>query len=189
MAEYTVYMHTNKLNGKKYVGITTQKVKARWQGGKHYSRHARFYADILYFGWDNFNHEVLYDGLTKDQAEIIERKLIKEYDLTNSEKGYNTRNGGKANTTLNDKSKTKLSVRNKGENNPFYNKKHTEEARLKMSYNRPRKSVFCIDTKTSYKSAREAERLTGAYHSDILKCCRGLASKAGGLHWKFEEVA
>lgn len=33
---YTVYMHVNKINGKKYFGQTKLKVEYRWRHGKGY---------------------------------------------------------------------------------------------------------------------------------------------------------
>lgn len=35
---YTVYMHVNKMDRKRYVGITKQEVKRRWLNGKGYKK-------------------------------------------------------------------------------------------------------------------------------------------------------
>ena len=186
---YIVYCHTNKINGKKYVGITSQSVFDRWQGGKHYSRHSRFYADILKYGWDNFKHEILYTGLTRESAEKIEKELILAFDLTNINKGYNQRQGGRSIPSLSKQAREKLSKLNKGENNPFYNCKHTESSKRIMSERRPKKAVICIETQEVFKSTREAERQLKVDHSDIIKCCKGNKITAGGYHWRYEEVS
>ena len=33
---YKVYVHINKVNGKRYYGVTCQKVNRRWKNGKGY---------------------------------------------------------------------------------------------------------------------------------------------------------
>ena len=35
---YCVYMHTNKTNGKVYVGLTSMELKERWRDGKGYHK-------------------------------------------------------------------------------------------------------------------------------------------------------
>ena len=71
---YFVYMHTNKINGKRYIGITGQKTTARrWHNGKGYSQQRRFYNSIISHGWDAFDHEILYEGLTREEAEAMIR--------------------------------------------------------------------------------------------------------------------
>ena len=185
---YTVYCHTNKINNKKYIGITSQSVYDRWQNGKHYSRHARFYADILKYGWDNFFHEILYTGITRESAEQIEKELILNLDLLNPDKGYNQRKGGRSISSPSDKTRAKLSALNKGENNPFYSRKHSNDSKLIMSERKPKKAVICVETQVLYKSTRDAERQTKVDHSDIIKVCKGVKATAGGFHWKYKEV-
>jgi hypothetical protein len=99
MRTYCVYLHTNKINGKKYFGITCLKPEKRWNSGKGYStKQPRLYSAIKKYGWNNFAHEVLFDGLTKDQAIELEIKLIKEYNTTNVAFGYNNTIGGEGHT-------------------------------------------------------------------------------------------
>lgn len=44
---------------------------------------------IWKYGWDNILTEVLFEGLTKKQAEKKEVALIKKYKSTDSSIGYN----------------------------------------------------------------------------------------------------
>lgn len=96
--KYCVYCHTNKVNGKKYVGITCQTPERRWgKNGSAYKKSTYFYNAIKKYGWDNFNHEILFEGLTKDKAETREIELIAEWCLTNKRLGYNLAEGGRTN--------------------------------------------------------------------------------------------
>ena len=89
---YKVYCHINKLNGKKYVGITKTSLQKRWRDGKGYKGSTKFYFAIQKYGWDNFDHEVLYENLTEKQAKEKEIELIKKWNT--KENGYNTSSGG-----------------------------------------------------------------------------------------------
>ena len=88
MNKYTVYIHTNNSNNKKYVGITNRDPKIRWGvSGKGYSRQPKFFNAIQKYGWDNFSHEVIAQNLDKQEAKSLETYYI---DLYNSiENGYN----------------------------------------------------------------------------------------------------
>lgn len=91
---YTVYMHQNKINGKKYIGITGNIPEVRWNNGKGYYKNPYFNHAIQKYGWDNFEHIILYEGLTKEEAEDLEIETIAKYDTTNSDNGYNLHHGG-----------------------------------------------------------------------------------------------
>lgn len=93
---YIVYMHENKINGKKYIGMTKRSLKKRSNNGKGYKGCDKFYRAIEKYGWNNFTHKILYKNLTKEEAELKEQELIKLYNTQVN--GYNIANGGKANS-------------------------------------------------------------------------------------------
>lgn len=131
--KYKVYMHTTP-NGKKYIGITMLKLDARWRNGKGY-RKQLFGRAIKKHGWENIKHEVLHEGLSKEQAIEIEISLIREHQCTNPEFGYNTTIGGEGSSGFSPTKETreKLSMANSGENAPWYGKNLLPCAREKIS--------------------------------------------------------
>lgn len=90
---YCVYKHTSP-TGKVYIGITKRKPEKRWNGGHGYESNRYFYRAIQKYGWENFTHEIVADGLNQEDASEMERKLIAEYDSTNPVVGYNIEAGG-----------------------------------------------------------------------------------------------
>ena len=72
LRKHCVYMHTNPKNGKRYVGITSIKPEYRWNGGRGYKDNLEFFDDILLYGWNNIEHEIIKDGLTDTEARALE---------------------------------------------------------------------------------------------------------------------
>lgn len=90
--QWCVYIHTNKINNKKYIGITCQKPENRWGiNGEHYNGQEKFYNAIQEYGWDNFNHEIVETNLNKTAALAREAELILQYDTVLN--GYNSVSG------------------------------------------------------------------------------------------------
>ena len=130
---YVVYIHENLINGKVYIGITGQKPSRRWDNGRGYIRNPHFSKAIKKYGWHNFNHRILYDGLTLKEANEIERKLIKEYDSTNPLKGYNIQLGGNGSGKFSNETLEKLRRSHKGEIPWNRGIPHSQETRKKIS--------------------------------------------------------
>lgn len=94
---YCVYQHVNTINGKRYVGITKQAPEARWGcDGKKYRSTPHFWSAIQKYGWDNFLHEILFDGLTREEACAKEIELIAKFHTQDKSYGYNITEGGSA---------------------------------------------------------------------------------------------
>lgn len=140
---YTVYKHTGP-TGKVYIGVTCLPLAKRWGlAGQGYKRNPRFWADILRLGWDAFTHEILAEGLTKQEADRQEVALIAQYDSTNPTKGYNLDNGGDTGRKHSDETRRKIGEANRARVwTPEARAKvgasssgriPTEETRLKMS--------------------------------------------------------
>ena len=92
--EYCVYVHINKVNQKRYVGITSQKPEKRWNNGENYQCNKYFTRAIKKYGWDNFDHEIIMEGLSKEDACNWEVALIAQWKTTDRSRGYNICQGG-----------------------------------------------------------------------------------------------
>ena len=120
MDNYCVYKHTSP-SGKVYIGLTGVKPEKRWANGRGY-RGTYFYNAIKKYGWKNIKHEILFDGLSCDEAILKEAETIALYNSTNPEKGYNIIPG---------------SIHYmKGKNHPLYGKKRPPETVEKMRASR-----------------------------------------------------
>lgn len=90
---YIVYLHLNKINGKAYVGITSKNPPTiRWgKNGYNYKENILFYRAIKKYGWDSFEHLILNEGLTLEEAQEKEKELILYYK--DKKKSYNISDG------------------------------------------------------------------------------------------------
>lgn len=131
--EWCVYKHTNKANGKCYIGITCKKPEQRWEGGNGYRHNAHMNNAIQKYGWDNFTHEVLYTGLSEDEALDLERRLIAEHRSADRRYGYNIESGGRKKGAYSPETLEKMRQRMLGPKNHNYGKHLSEETRRKLS--------------------------------------------------------
>lgn len=174
---YIVYCHTNKINNKKYIGITKQNPNDRWRrNGIGYKAQKKFYQAILKYGWDNFLHDILYEKLSCEEACLIEKRLIKEYDTIRN--GYNIEYGGQTNQHS---PETIEKIKN-----AMIGKKHSLETikNIKeIKQNNSGKQVMCLETKEIFPSFGEASINKKVDKTSISRCCKGKQAQAGGYHW------
>lgn len=206
MKRYVVYSHRCLVTDKVYIGITCQKPENRWGGGKNYKGCKHFYNAILKYGWDNFEHLILAEGLNKKTACQLEIYLIGVYKSINM--SYNITGGGEgvSGTHHSSEFRTRLSRTRKGiqyskdtlkkMSESHKGKRLTEAAKAKIS--RP---VIQMDLQGNviarWGSISDACRTLGfRSHSKISECCnnkRMLRGKlinkptAYGYKWKFED--
>ena len=189
---YKVYVHISP-NGKRYYGITKKKVEARWKNGKGYEGNKYFYRAINKHGWGNFEHIVIAKGLSEEEAKWLEVELIREWDTTNREYGYNITKGGDSNPMDNEESRKKMSEAHKGENNPNYGKTLSEKTKQKMSEtkkgkNNPRATkVYCVELDMVFNTITEASKFVGCDQSNISNVLIVRQKTAGGYHWIYAE--
>lgn len=135
--KYYLYMHQLKEDPTYvYIGQTCNNPIVRWSGqGNRYKTCPKFWEAIQKYGWDNFEHIILFSNLTKEEVNQKEKEYIEKYDSINH--GFNIAKGGAGGGFLGhhhtEETKQSISEKNFGENNPFYGKHHTEKTKQKLS--------------------------------------------------------
>lgn len=209
---WTVYVHINNKNGKKYVGITSRDPDVRWAGGRGYSTKLPIGRALNKYGWDNFEHKILFSNIDECTAKLIEKQLIQEWHTQDDNYGYNITSGGDGVPGLKhtDESKRKMSLSKSGANHPNYGCHlsdstkekirdrlvgntnaagciRSNETRAKMARAKYKPVASYLDGSIVcvYESALCAEQRTGINRKNISLCCYGKRRHAGGYAWKF----
>ena len=202
---YKVYVHINKINGKRYYGITKQEVEKRWANGYGYKRSKHFWDSICKYGWNNFEHIVIAKGLTEEEAKWLEIELIREHDTTNKNKGYNITKGGEGTNgykhseetkkkiseagkgkTISEEQRKKLSEARKGENLSEETRKKLSEAGKGKNNSRATK-VYCVELDMYFDTINEASEYVGCNRHTISQVLTKNNKTAGDYHWLYAE--
>lgn len=198
---YIVYQHKNKINGKIYIGITMQEPEKRWKYGKGYKTSPHFYSAIQKYGWDNFEHNILFQNLTKEEACKKEQEFIAKFNSINREFGYNSTSGGEM-FIMNEETKQKISQAMMGNKNglghPCSEEKKrkiskaqkgrtlTEEHKQKLSEAAKKRHTSCSEQakenirKSSHKKPVYCEELDTIFES-VQECSRQLGIPATNI--------
>lgn len=145
---WCVYIHKNIKNNNRYIGITSQNPpEKRWgKNGNLYkyentnNKSSVFYNAIKKYGWDNFEHIVVYKNLTENEAKWKEISMIKYYNTyihSKESKGYNMTTGGDGCKTkhlhkMTEEHRRKISISKAGKPSPKKGIPMSEEQKEKM---------------------------------------------------------
>lgn len=188
---YIVYMHVNKVNKKKYIGLTRRNPHDRWMSNGLGYKGQGFYNAIKKYGWDNFDHIIIANNLNFNDASKLEMDLIKHFDTTHY--GYNQSSGGEGSQYY----YVSKDVRKKISNTMIQNGCHRgsknsqfgvspKDRMNKETYNqwkskikqttlsikeKTRKPIICINTGEIYSCAKEVEEKFGLGSSAIKNNC------------------
>lgn len=129
-----IYIITNKVNGKQYVGQTIQTIKKRFNKHKRDSKYRTEYAIYRAFnkyGKENFVIELIQEGIkTKEELDSKEKEEIEKRN-TISPNGYNLKAGG-SKSRAHEETKKRLSESAKAMHDRWDNETK-EEIRRKCS--------------------------------------------------------
>lgn len=157
-----IYKITNKINGKIYIGQTTQSLEIRWRqhctdkrSGCRSLRNA-----IKKYNKENFNLKTIAECKSLDEMNQLEPYYIKKFD-TLSPSGYNLRTGGD-NSLLSEETKLKISESGKiVQNTPKVARKRNKALRIAMKRPETRKKMR--DNHADFRGNNHP--LYGKYHS------------------------
>lgn len=147
---YVLYLVTNRLNGKVYVGQTSKTAEDRWQ--MHcYSLNKKdyFHNAIARYGIDAFDIKTLAEVATQEEVSELEIKWIAAFRSHEKMFGYNSTLGGEYGAIPNEETRAKIGAHSAtrvhteetkqkmrqshlGEKNHFYGKSHTPETIEKL---------------------------------------------------------
>ena len=177
---WTVYEHITP-SGKRYIGITSKEnPKQRWRGGSHYKECTAFRGAIDKYGWNDIQHNILFNDLTEKEAKWLENYLICYYRTFvgfKDCKGYNMTLGGEGvvGWKHTKESKMKMSNVHKG-------KKHSEEHKRKIGESHKGITTWKGKHHTDETKKRISESNKGHYISEETRRKQSEAMK--GKHWK-----
>lgn len=152
--KYVVYCHLFP-NKKRYIGITSQLPEYRWNNGEGYSSQVLVYRAIKRYGWENIQHLILAEDLTKQEAIELEKFYISKYNTLDKKCGYNLTAGGEGGCKYSPSAETrrKLSEANRG-------RRRSDEFRRACA-ERARNQVMTAETKQKISNTM---KLRGSNH-------------------------
>lgn len=208
-----VYMITSP-NGRIYVGSTVD-FDVRWYDYRRLNckDQCKLYNSLIKYGYENHSFEVVWAG---DVNEMLKYETLIGwgFNVLDKDLGLNLQLPKLDDvwSSTSEETRKKLSILNKGENNPMYgrigedaphfNKMHSLEIREKIGKNTKDSVKFQEHNKSKqipilqydlkgnfikeWISCKEASKALSISKGNITSCCKGNRNHTGGFKWKYK---
>lgn len=172
-----IYGIQNKLNGKWYIGQTTDihtrknEHFSRLKHNKHTNKHLQ--SAFNKYGLNNFDFHIL-EEIEEELLDVQECFWIDFYKSDQEQFGYNLESGGHANKHLSPKTRLKISISNRGKKSCWLNKHLTEEHRKRISESLTGKKgrITSMETRTKMSLSHGGNGTTKIYQKVLNKKSR-----------------
>lgn len=179
-----IYLVTNIVNGKRYIGKTTQLLEDRWYQhckNAQYGHDSYLYKAIRKYGVESFKIEKLCDGLDDEEVMMIEAHSP-EYNMTRGG------DGGDTSSSPNYARGMLMRRSYAGEGNPNYGKR----GQCSPNYGKTRSEETKQKCRDSYKGKRIPVRVDGIQYESVARAAKllGRSERYVRLHdelneWKY----
>lgn len=192
MNRWCVYKHTNRKDGKAYIGMCRwPNYQNRWSNGNGYKQAPRFWPEIEKAGWDAFEHAILFYDLDLKEANRLEQEMIAKYKTNDPEHGYNVTAGGAGFSGVHHtaEARERISMKLKAYEKTELHRKHLSECKSGAKHPRSKKVYQLTKDGTLVKVwdyMQQASDKLGITKTNISACCLGKRPSAGGYKWTYE---
>lgn len=191
-----IYKATNKLNNKKYIGLTTKTLEERKRTHAFGAKNGTTYFNraIREYGVEGFNWEEIDTADTIEELRSKEEEWILYYDtFDNKDKGYNTSSGGQY-FKITEAEKIRRSERARGENNPMYGvpspmkgKKFSKSHRRKMSESGKKVDRVWLRGETNPSARPVIDLTTLEVYGTIKEASEALSISVDSIRYSFQK--
>lgn len=170
-----IYLITNTINCKRYIGKTTQSLEKRWYQhckNAEYGQDTYLYRAIRKYGKNNFTIENLCEGLGDEEILMIET-YSPEYNMTLGGDGGDTSSSPNYKLGMSNRDTSGINNPNygkRGPSSPNYGKRKTEAQKQK--------------NRDSYKGKRVTVRVDGVQYESVARAAKllGRSEKYVRIH-------
>ena len=158
-----IYVTTNNINGKRYIGQKNYDIKGKWK--EYLGSGIRLKRAIDKYGKSNFTKEIIEECESKEQLDKREKYWISFYNATNSDDFYNIAAGGEGGNVISGYTEEQRKNLSKKLSN-------IRKGKVNLgSSNGSSRKVICLNTMEIFDCIVEASKKTGINMNHIQQCC------------------